>query len=162
MAEDIKLDCLEEYYEMSDKELAELFLVPKTGKKITIDTICDKGVAIKSIENEDGSIKYPYYASLMSVDLAFFHSRIFQKYIAISRNPKKYDINMESIIAVFDKLLEENWTEFDAEVRKADLEARQKGLKSRNFSFILNNVLIEKVLSLVASIDLNNVHGLEV
>ena len=146
---------------MSDAKLAEMFLVPKKHHTITYSIICNAGANLKTLENEDGSVKYPYYAALTAVDSAYVHTRILEKYIAISRDPKKYDVNLEAVVAVYNKLLEDNWQEFDAEVRKADKETREQGKKTRNYSFYLNSVLIEQTLSILNSIDLKNVKGLE-
>ena len=146
----------------TDTELAKSFLVKKNKTLINYDVITDESLTIREMRKKDQTVKYPYYCSLQAIERAYFLTHILDKYYLLVHDPKKYDLKLESLIALYDSLLADNWTTFDRERIKAEQEAKKEGLEKRNFTTQFNADLCDKVYEVVRNIDLSKTSSLEI
>ena len=146
----------------TDYELAKKFLVKKNLPKLTYEVISDEASKVGNLQNTDSTVKYPYYCALQTIERAYFLSHMQDKYYSLVHDPKKYDLNFESVIALYDALLEENWAVFDRERVKAEKEAKEEGMVKRNFTTQFNADICLKIFSLIRNIDLSKINTLNV
>ena len=146
----------------TNNELAKSFLVKKNKSLINYDVISDESLKIRELRKQDGAVKYPYYCSLQTVERAYFIMHVLDKYYSLVHDPKKYDLKLESVIALYDALLAENWATFDKERLKAEQEAKQEGLEKRDFTTQFNADICNKIFTLIRNIDLTEVKSFEI
>ena len=144
----------------TDYELARKFLVKKHLPKLSYEVISDAASTAGDLRNEDNTVKYPYYCALQTIERAYFLSHVQDKYYSLVHDPKKYDLNFESLVALYNSLLEENWAVFDRERVKAEKEAKEEGMAKRNFTTQFNADICGKVFTLIRNIDLSKINSL--
>jgi len=145
----------------TNSELAKSFLVKKYKSVINYEDLSDESLKIREMHNKkDNSVKYPYYCSLQTIERAYFLTQVLDKYYSLVHDPKKYDLKLESVIALYNAVLEDNWIVFDQERLKAEKEAKQEGMVKRNFTTEFNADICDKVLDLIRTIDLSQVNSL--
>ena len=143
----------------TDAELARKFLVKKNLPKLTYEVISDEASKVSELQNSDNTVKYPYYCALQTIERAYFLTHVQDKYYSLVHDPKKYDLNFESIIALYNALLEENWAVFDRERVKAEKEAKEEGMVKRNFTTQFNADICNKVFTLIRNIDFSKTNS---
>lgn len=144
----------------TDAELARKFLVKKNLPKLTYEVISDEASKVGELQNSDNTVKYPYYCALQTIERAYFLTHVQDKYYSLVHDPKKYDLNFESVIALYNSLLEENWAVFDRERVKAEKEAKEEGMAKRNFTTQFNADICNKIFSLIRNIDLSKTNSI--
>jgi len=144
----------------TNTELAKSFLVKKNKPLINYDVLTNESLEIREMRKKDKTVKYPYYCSLQPIERAYFLTHVLDQYYSLVHDPKKYDLKLESLIALYDSLLADNWTVFDREVVKAEQEAKQDGLEERNFTTQFNADICDKMYTLIRNIDLSKTNSL--
>lgn len=143
----------------TDAELAKTFLTSKHLPIVSFQLIADEAMRIADIRTKEGTAKYPYYSALKDADKTFFMGRVVDLYYSIVHNPKKYDLKLEPVIALYNDVLADNWETYKNEEIEAERKAKAKGLAERNFTSVYNYDLIAKVLGVVTNIDLNKTNN---
>lgn len=143
----------------TDAELARTFLTKKFRPTISYPILSDESRILIETTTKDGSYKYPYYSSLDVPERCYFIRQLVNRYYSLVHDPKKYDIKMEQIIALFDKMLEENWKTFEQERIKSEKSAEEQGLVERNFTNQYTVNIVSKTLSLITNLELNSINN---
>lgn len=151
------LSSVKKYINMSDQDLANLFLNKQPEKNLKFNDLAEKVTEICKIKNADDSLKYFYVSSIPDVEYAYFINRIFDRWGSLVGDHTKYGLKLENIIALYNKLLGENWKELNEQTAILQREFLSKD-KKRNKSAEVNVEITKAIIDILQLINVQNIN----
>ncbi len=144
----------------SDSELAKKFLMRKTENDYNSDYVHEQIMALvkKKQTNKDGSKPaYPKFASLDSREIGFLEETLVRKNEVLARDSSKYELKLEEFVKMYEKMLNDNWEEFENARIERDKKDLQLG-KNQYVTFLFNAQILNLIMKLISSIDLTKIN----
>ena len=151
------LTSIQRYINMTDQELAKLFLVRKPERALNFDDLVTKINTISQTKNPDGSIKYFYVSSIPDVEYTFFIDKIFKRWGGLVGDPNIYGLNLENVVALYNKILSDNWTLLNGQISDLNRQFLRRGAE-RNKTATVNFEMIKSIFEILELINIQKVN----